>query len=122
LFTKAWAVSKSFDVAGSLGSTKLEEGKYREAAQYLSFALRNALPSTKASTRDRIKHDLDNAKQKLATVKLTASLVEAQIVIDGAALDPLFFGPEVFVDPGKHTFEASAEGYVTAKQTVDMKA
>lgn len=122
LFTKAWSMSKSFDVAGALGTTKLEEGKYREAAQYLSFAIRNALPSTKASTRERIKHDLDAAKQKLATIKLTVSLVEATVAIDGAPLDPLFFGPEIFVDPGKRTFEASAEGYLTAKQVVDTQA
>jgi len=121
LFTKAWAQSKSFDVAGRLGETKRELGKLREAAQYLSFALRNALPSTRASRRDALKKDLDAVKEKLATIKLTVSLVEAKIAIDGAALDPLFFGPEVFIEPGKHTFEATAEGYETAKQTVDGK-
>jgi hypothetical protein len=122
LFTRAWGVSKSFDVAGALGSTKLELGKYREAAQYLSFALRNALPSTKASARDRIKRDLDSARQKLAAVKLSASVVEAKFVIDGGLLDPIFLGPEIFVDPGRHTFEAIAEGYVTAKSSIEVKA
>lgn len=122
LFTKAWAQSKSFDVAGRLGETKRELGKTREAAQYLSFALRNALPSTRASRRDALKKDLDDVKQKLATIKLTASLLEAKITIDGVALDPLFFGPEIFVDPGKHTFEATADRYDPATQVVDGKA
>lgn len=122
LFTKAWGVSKSFDIAGALGSTKLELGKYREAAQYLSFALRNALPSTKASARDRIKRDLDSARAKLASVKLSANIVEARFVIDGGLLDPIFIGPEIFVDQGRHTFEAIAEGYVTAKSSMEVKA
>jgi hypothetical protein len=119
--SKAWSLSKSFDVAAALGSTKLELGKHREAAQYLSFALRNALPSTRAGVRDRIKRDLDNARRKLATVKLTVSLLEAKIAIDGAPLDPLFLGPEVYVDPGKRTFEATADGYTAAKSTIDAK-
>lgn len=122
LFTKAWTQSKSFDVAGRLGETKRELGKLREAAQYLSFALRNALPSTRASRREALKKDLDSVKEKLATVKLTASLVEATISVDGVAVDPLFLGPELFVDPGKHTFEASLAGYETAKQAIDGKA
>lgn len=121
-FTKAWALSKSFDVAGRLGETKLELGRAREAAQYLSFALRNALPSTRASRRDALKKALDDAKKKLATVKLTASLVEAKLLIDGAAIDPIFLGPEVFVDPGSHAFEANADGYEASKQTLETKA
>lgn len=121
MFTKAWALSKSFDVAGRLGETKLDMGKYRDAAQYLSFALRNAAPSTRASRREALKKALDDAKKKLATVKLSASVVEARIAIDGTPLDPIFLGPEIFVDPGKHAFEATADGYLPAKQAVDTK-
>jgi hypothetical protein len=121
LFTKAWGLSKSFDVAGRLGEAKLDMGKYREAAQYISYALRNAAPSTRASRREALKKDLEDARKKLATVKLTASVVEAKIAIDGVVVDPIFLGPELFVEPGKHTFEASADGYDTAKQVVDTK-
>jgi len=120
--TRAWGLSKSFDVAGKLGETKLEMGKYREAAELLSFALRNALPSTRPKRRERLRNALDKVKEKLATVKLTASVVEARLSIDGAAIDPLFLGPELFVDPGKRSFEASAAGYTTAKQAVETKA
>ena len=121
-FTKAWGLSQSFDVAGRLGETKLELGRFREAAQYLSFALRNALPSTRASRREALKKALDEAKKKIATVKLTASVAEAKISIDGATIDPNFLGPEVFVDPGAHTFEAIADGFDKASQKVDTKA
>lgn len=122
LLAKAWALSKSFDVAATLGSAKLELGKHREAAQYLSFALRNALPSTRAGVRDRIKRDLDGARGHLATIKLTVSLVEAKIAVDGAVVDPLFLGAEIYVDPGKRTFEATADGYAPATSTVEVKA
>ncbi len=122
ILTKAWALSRSFDVAGALGSAKLEAGKYRDAAQYLSFALRNALPSTRAGVRDRIKRDLDGARQKLATIKLTVSLLEAKVAVDGAGIDPLFLGPEIYVDPGKRTFEATADGYTPGKSTIETKA
>ena len=121
-FTKAWALSKSFDVAGKLGETKLEMGKYREAAEYMSFALRNALPSTRAKHRERLKNALDRAKEKLATVKLSASVAEAKLSIDGVAIDPIFLGPEIFVDPGKRTFEATASGFAAGKQAVETKA
>ncbi|MBK8253515.1 MAG: hypothetical protein IPK82_12715 [Polyangiaceae bacterium] len=121
-FAKAWSISKSFDIAGALGTAKLELGKYRDAAQYLSYALRNALPSTKPTTRDRIKRDLDKAREHLATIKLTVSLAEASVAIDGASIDPIFLGPEVYIDPGKRELSASANGYTTAKQSVDAKA
>lgn len=121
-FTKAWALSKSFDVAGKLGETKLEMGKYREAAEYMSFALRNALPSTRARHRERLKNALDRAKEKLATVKLSASVAEAKLSIDGVAVEPIFLGPEIFVDPGKRTFEATASGFAAVKQAVETKA
>jgi hypothetical protein len=120
--TKAWALSKSFDVAAALGEAKLEVGKYREAADYLSFGLRSALPSTKASTRDRLKKNLDKAKSKLATVKLSASDPDAKLIIDSVLVDPTFFGPEVFVDPGKRSFEATRDGFTPAKEVVDMVA
>lgn len=122
ILTKAWALSRSFDVAGALGSAKLELGKHREAAQYLSFAIRNALPSTRAAVRDRIKRDLDSAKTKLAAVKLNVSLLEAKIAIDGAPFDPIFLGPEIYVDPGKRTFEATADGYTPASSSIETKA
>ncbi len=122
LLTKAWALSKSFDVAGKLGDAKLNLLKYREAGQYLSFAVRNALPSTRPKRREIIKNLLDEAKKKLATVKVSMSVVEAKLLIDGAALDPLFMGPEIYVDPGKHVFEATAEGYAAEKSEVDAKA
>lgn len=121
-FTKAWSLSKSFDIAGALGTAKLELGKYRDAAQYLSYALRNALPSTKPTTRDRIKRDLDKAREHLATVKLTVSLAEATVAVDGVSIDPIFLGPEVYIDPGKREVSASATGYTTAKQSIDAKA
>lgn len=119
---RAWALSKSYDIAGTLGSAKLELGKYREAALYLSFALRNALPSTRATVRDRIKRDLDGARTHLATIKLTVNLAEAKVAIDGAIVDPLFLGAEVYVDPGKRNFEAMAEGYTTATSSIEVKA
>ncbi|MEZ4314998.1 MAG: hypothetical protein R3F14_43850 [Polyangiaceae bacterium] len=121
-FTKAWVLSKSFDVAAALGSTKLELGKYREAAQYLSYALRNALPSTRPTTRDRIKRDLDIAREHLATIKVTLSLTEATFAVDGAVVDPMFLGPEIYVDPGQRTFEATADTYAPAKRVLDVKA
>ncbi len=122
LFKKAWAQSRSFDVAAKLGETKLELGKHREAAQYLAFAIRNALPSTRPQRRERIKKLFDEARAKLASVKLSASVIEAQLSIDGTALDPIFLGPEIYVDPGKRTFEAYAPGFAPARSEVETKA
>lgn len=119
---KAWSLSKSFDVAAALGEAKLELGKFREAAEYLSFGLRSALPSTRARARVRLKDMLDKAKNKLATVKLSAGDPDAKLTIDGAAIDPIFFGPEVYVEPGKRTFEATREGFKPAASTVDVAA
>lgn len=121
-FTKAWIMSRTFDVAAKLGETKLELGMHQAAAMYLSFALRNAAPSMRPNQRERLRAGLEAARKQIVTVKFTTNLAEAEVWLDGVPLAPLFVAPEIFLDPGPHTFEGKAEGYTSPSAKVNGKA
>ncbi len=119
LYMKAWALSKSFDVAANLGETEVELGKHREAAGYLSFSLRTAPPSSKAEQRERTRASLNAAKKKLLTIRLATNVSAPTVTLDGAALDPALVGPEIFASSGTHVVQVSAAGYQPARRTVE---
>src|SRR5271168_2244413 len=44
-YRAAWALQKSYDIAGNLGNVELKLGKYRDAAEHLAFSLENFPPT-----------------------------------------------------------------------------
>ena len=46
-YLKAWAITRTFDVAVNLGEVEFHLGKMRDAVEYLSYSLRTAPPSSK---------------------------------------------------------------------------
>lgn len=117
-YLKAWAIVKTFDVAANLGEVELKLGKPRLAAEHLAFSLRAAPPSAKAAQIDRTRHFLEEAKKAVGTLRLTPSVADAEVWIDGARVAAEDVQAEVFVDPGAHEVVARREGYEPAKETV----
>ncbi len=121
-YLEAWRLARTFDVASNLGEVELKLGKPREAAVFLAFSLRNAPPSAKAAQRERTRHFLDEATQKIATLRVSANVSSATLTVDGAPVAPEEMGPELFVSPGTHVLAAKADGYVEARTTVEAAA
>lgn len=119
LFLKAWALAKTYDVAANLGVVELELKKYREAAELLAFSARNATPSVKPAQRDSTRQALEEAKKHLLTVRVSVNVDGAALSVDGVAVAAELRGPELFLTPGKHVIEATAEKHEPAKASVD---
>src|SRR5262245_2290575 len=74
LFQKAWAVRKTWDIAGNLGMVEFKLGKLVEGAELVAFALANLPPSEGASTRDSLKNALDAARPEIGEIAVTCDV------------------------------------------------
>ncbi|WP_104987011.1 PEGA domain-containing protein [Sorangium cellulosum] len=115
----AWELSPTFDVAQNLGHTEYQLKKHREAAKYLSFALRH-WPLLKATSalKDRVKSRLAESRALVGAVTVSVPVVGAEVLVDGEAVGRSPLEGEVFVEPGEHRVEARLAGYAPASGTV----
>ncbi|WP_437928496.1 PEGA domain-containing protein [Sorangium sp. So ce291] len=117
----AWALNPTFDVAYNLGNTEYKLKKHREAAQYLSFALRH-WPLMKAAAKLKVTAEqrLAESRAQVGAVTVTVGVAGAEVLVDGKAVGRAPLEGEVFVDAGEHRVEAKLEGYAPASETVKV--
>ncbi|XXY45687.1 PEGA domain-containing protein [Sorangium sp. So ce269] len=117
----AWELNPTFDVAYNLGNTEYKLKKHREAAQYLSFALRH-WPLMKAAAKLKVTAEqrLAESRAQVGVVRVTVGVAGAEVLVDGKAVGRAPLEGEVFVDAGEHLVEARLEGYAPASQTVKV--
>ncbi|WP_437549442.1 PEGA domain-containing protein [Sorangium sp. So ce367] len=117
----AWALNPTFDVAYNLGNTKYQLKKHKEAAQYLSFALRNwPLVKTVAKLKPTAEQRYAESRAQVGAVAVTVEVAGAEVLVDGKAVGRAPLEGEVFVEPGEHQVEARQVGYAPASQTVTV--
>ncbi|MDC0680716.1 PEGA domain-containing protein [Sorangium atrum] len=115
----AWELNPTFDVAYNLGNTKYQLKKYREAAEHLSFALRNwPLVKTVAKLKPTAEQRFAESRAQVGALRVTVSVAGAEVLVDGKAVGRAPLEGEVFVEPGEHRVEARLEGYAPLSQTV----
>src|SRR5690606_1389230 len=115
----AWELNPTFDVAYNLGNTKYQLKKHREAAQHLSFALRNwPLLKSVAKLKPTAEQRLAESRAQVGAVTVAASAVGAEVLVDGQVVGRAPLEGELFVEPGEHQVEARLQGYAPTSQTV----
>lgn len=121
LLLDLWGKSRTYDVAASLGQVEYQLQNYASGARYLNFAVSNLPPMEKAETVERFSTALGELKKRVGAVKLTVEPANANVLVDGAELDPSERA-QVFLNPGAHTFEARANGGNSTAKTLDVVA
>lgn len=121
-YVAAWALQKSFDIAGNAGSLALKLGKLPEAARYLSYSVQSFPPTGDPAQLALLKEKQAKALQGVGRVRVHLSVPGAALTLDGAAVAPEETGADLFVSPGTHALVATADGYVEARATVDATA
>ncbi|WP_129346045.1 PEGA domain-containing protein [Sorangium cellulosum] len=121
-YLKAWAITKTFDVAGNLGVVELKLGKPRQAAIYLAFSLRKAPPSTKAAKLDRLRRLIEQAKKLIGVVRARVTPPDAEVLVDGKPLPVEETAEEIFLEPGTHRITARRGGYIEGEKVVTVAA
>jgi hypothetical protein len=120
-YKAAWDLKQSYDIAANLGNVEFELGMPRDAAEHLSFALKNVAVSVSADKVEKIKARLAEAKNLVGTAKVQVNLDGAEIFVDGRSVGRSPLNDEVFVDPGPCVVEARLPGHEVAREKVDFK-
>src|SRR6187455_542588 len=107
LLAQAWQLKQSYDIASNLGQVAYLLGKHAEAAQHVSFALRHYPATGDAEQKQKIQDLLDMVRQKVSSLSLQVTPLEAEVLIDGAAAGRANALPlELFVEPGERVITA----------------
>lgn len=110
----------SYDIAGNLGDCELRLGQARDAAEHLSFALRDFPPTGKSALRKQIEERYAEARKLVGALRVRVSAAEALVSINGRPVGRSPLKDEVFVEPGDARVEASLEGHRSAVRSVSI--
>ncbi len=122
LFTEAWQLRRSYDVAAALGQTELELKRYRDAAEHLHYAVQNFAPVESEKSLDALKADLKAAKARVAEVKILVNEPKAEVLVNGKLLGAAPLPAPVFVEAGTYQFEARLGADRTARKQTTLDA
>lgn len=120
LYQKAWALKRTYDIAGNLGQVELKLGKFRDAAEHLEFTLRLFPPTGKTAPREAIRRAFEASRKEVAALSIRVSAQGAAVAIDGKAIGLSPFDVPVFVEPGKRTVEATLEAHLPTRIVIDV--
>lgn len=120
-FLAAWRIKPHYQIASNLGMSELKVGKHRDAAEHLTWYLREA-PKTKEKERQRAQALLAEARSKVGAVTLEVTLDGAEVLADGVVIGRSPFTLPVFLEPGKHVIEARLDGYMARNAVVVAEA
>jgi hypothetical protein len=115
IYSEAWQLKQSPDIAANLAQTESELGKHRDAAEHFAFALAHLLPSTTDEQKKALAEGLQIEKKEVGTLRVTLEPSDATLNVDGAPVTLPLTG-EIFVEPGEHRCAASREGYESNEQ------
>lgn len=120
-FLAAWGIHQHWQIAANLGFAEQKLGRSRDAAEHLSFYLREA-PSTKVEERKIAEVTLKEALARVGVVTLYVVPEGAEVAVDGALVGSAPLSGPVFLEPGAHAVTARLDGYVRARVTVTATA
>lgn len=122
-YLAAWALKKHWQIAASLGDCEVFLLRYRDAAEHLTFALRE-VPAT--SEWDSVRKDgtklLAEAKTHVGAITLTVSAADADVSVDQTVVGKTPLLDPIFLEPGAHTIEVKKVGFIAKRVDVEAKA
>src|SRR6187402_414994 len=110
IYSEAWRLKQSPDIAANLAQTESELGQHRAAAEHFAYALAHLLPSSTDEQKYALSEGLEQEKRAIGSLRVTLEPADATLTIDEQPLT-LPVNGEVFVEPGEHRVLASREGY-----------
>src|SRR5882724_10683706 len=119
IYSEAWQLKQSPDIAANLAQTESELGKHREAAEHFAFALAHLLPSSTDEQKKALAEGLEIEKKEVGTLHVTLEPADAALSVDAAPVT-LPTNGEIFVAPGEHRCSVTREGYDANSQAVQV--
>lgn len=119
-YQKAWEIKPHSAVAANMAAAEIRLGRYLQAAVHLKYAL-NHLPLVHLDKRDAVEDQLDEVREHLVAVTLSANLDGVEISIDGRRLGRTPLPEEVLLEPGHHAISAVYSN-VSQTKAIDVNA
>jgi hypothetical protein len=119
LFREAWGLKRSYDIGGNLGIAEAALGRFRDAADHLSFALRSFPANGKPEHRKLLEGTLAKALSEVTALTVKVMPDGAEVLVDGRSVGTAPIASAIFVEPGARKVEARLAGYETAVTAVD---
>lgn len=117
IYSEAWSLKQSPDIAANLAQTESELGRHRDAAEHFSFALDHLLPSSTDEQKQALAEGLAEEKKEIGSLRVTLEPSDSEFTIDGARVTVPPSG-DVFIEPGEHAVAVNREGYEPNQQTI----
>jgi hypothetical protein len=115
LLLKAFLLKRHPQIAFNLGQAELKVGQHPEAAEHLSFFLREAQEAMDED-RQMARKMLKEARQHVGSLVIGVAEAGALIWVDGVSVGQAPLGREVFVAPGRRVIEARLEGHQPGRE------
>lgn len=119
IYSEAWRLKQSPDIAANLAQTESELGKHRDAAEHFAYALAHLLPSSTDEQKNALAQGLEQEKKEVGTLHVTLEPADSTLTIDDAPVT-LPANGDLFVAPGAHRCGVSHEGYQAGAQSVQV--
>ncbi len=120
-YIAAWSLKKHYQIAGNLGDCSMQLGKYRDAAEHLTYYLREYPKDQPADNANRARALLEEAKRHIATLDIVVDAAGMDVFIDGKVIGQSPLAGPVFVEPGQRLIEVLS-GWAPTLQTVNVRA
>jgi hypothetical protein len=115
LFQRGWVLSKNFMLTANLANAELHAGKFRDAAEHMTFALSEAPPNLGDDDRKSLEDVLAQARAKVGALILDVHTPGAVVTVNGELVGTAPLSGVFFLDPGPAVIEAKLTGYLGAK-------
>lgn len=114
-------------ILGRLGECQVAVGKIVEGTENLQRVVREKLPAAApapfVAAKARAQKILDAAVPKIAHLTITVKApkgIEVSVKVDAEVVSDALIGASRPTDPGDHSIEASAPGFLTARRTLTL--
>ena len=119
IYTEAWSLKQSPDIAANLAQTESELGMHRDAAEHFSFALAHLLPSSTDEQKQALAEGLAQEKKEIGSLHVTLEPSDSALTIDEVPVSVPANG-DIFLEPGEHGVSVTHEGYESKQEKVRL--
>jgi hypothetical protein len=119
IYSEAWSLKQSPDIAANLAQTESELGQHRNAAEHFAFALAHLLPSSTDEQKQALAEGLAQEKKEIGSLHVTLEPADSALSIDDTVVTVPPSG-DIYLEPGEHGVLVTHEGYEPNRQTVRL--
>lgn len=121
LFRQAFELKKSYDIAGNLGVAETNNGKCRDAAEHLDYALSTFPANGKKEHKELLSSSFAKCRGEVGRVKVRVDREGAAVLVDGHKVGLAPLAQDLFLAPGHHRIEVAFPSYEAQPRDLDVR-